>query len=51
MEKYVVLRDVAPAMPQLKRGTTMGARAISSAKTQLKIEIENVPAHAVADLR
>ena len=51
MEKYVVLRDVAPATRQLTRGTMIGARAISSAKPQLKIEIESVPAHAVADLR
>lgn len=51
MEKYVVLRDVASAPPQLTRGMTTGGLVTNSVRPQLKVEIENVPAHAVADLR
>ncbi|CAD7559995.1 MULTISPECIES: S8 family peptidase [Aeromonas] len=51
MEKYVVLRDVTSVSRQLKRGMPLGGLQASSAKPQLKIEIENVPAHALAELR
>ncbi len=51
MEKYVVLRDVASVPRQIKRGTPSGKLTASSTKAQLKIEIENIPAHALAELR
>lgn len=51
MEKYIVLRDEIVVPRQLMRGMPAGGLATNNANRQLKIEIENVPAHAVAELR
>jgi len=47
MEKYIVLRDLSLGSRQFKRG----ALSKSGAKSQLKIEVENVPSYALAELR
>lgn len=51
MEKYIVLRDAVPVPLQCKRGMPAGNLMTRSTKAQLQIEIENIPAHAVAELR
>lgn len=53
MEKYIVLRNKESVPSQLRRGMPHGGPMNSNSKPQLKIEIEieNIPAHALAELR
>lgn len=51
MEKYIVLRDVESSPRQIKRGIQAGTSRIDQVNPQLKIEIENIPANALVDLR
>lgn len=50
MDKYIVLRDDGPSR-QLTRGLPATGVASSSSNKQFRIEVENVPSHAVAELR
>lgn len=51
MERYMVLRDGENTPRQVKRGMSFGESVAYSGKPQPKIEMENVPAHALAELR
>ncbi|MGL4373211.1 MAG: S8 family serine peptidase, partial [Shewanella sp.] len=50
MEKYIVLREVTPSSPNLKRGISSEVHFANRQQTQLKIEIENVPDKALVEL-